>query len=297
MGQRHREPAWTEDQRQTAVPASRRPRPRRSSRTRTCRGRRRRRGPGSGRPARSARTPGRRRRSAHTRTRASPGPACRGRSARGSRRRRSPARPGAYRSSARRFRGAPAGAAPPSSTRRTRRRPSATSAGSRGGPSRRSTPARTTAGGRRRLERDQREAGEDLVAGVADVFEGVAEQPGQAAAVRVEVRERDVLGDPGIVEAQAGHVVVDGLVPGDDAPGDEMRNGRPADRLGHRRQREHRVRSDRIGLVDLAHPVALAEQDTATPGVPKWSISAPTKLSILSSTASTDALVTMRPFW
>ncbi len=95
---------------------------------------------------------------------------------------------------------------------------------------------------------------EDLAPVVAEVLEQVARVIGQPAPVGEEIRGGHVRVHPRVGEQEVRQHLLDGIVPADRA---ELLRERGsdhggADRLGHRRELEHRVGIDGLGLALLA---------------------------------------------
>nr|WP_251038887.1 hypothetical protein [Agromyces sp. ISL-38] len=76
-------------------------------------------------------------------------------------------------------------------------------------------------------------------------------------AVRVQVADRHMLGDPWVGEGEFRQVQCDRSVPVDDALGHLVRDDGRTDRLRHRRELEHGVGVDGLSAVDVAHTESL----------------------------------------
>ncbi len=102
---------------------------------------------------------------------------------------------------------------------------------------------------------------QNLLATEAQVFQPVAAVVGQAAAMAQQIAEPQLARDEGIVHPEAGVAIDHAVVPADASLADQGRQNGGRNGLGHRSELEDGVGIDAFGPADLAHPVALFEND------------------------------------
>ena len=116
-------------------------------------------------------------------------------------------------------------------------------------------------------ERGQRlvpQVSEDVGAVEVQVLQQVTGVVGQAAAVGEQVGQGHVAADPGALEGEPRVVRAHGVVPGDGLVPDRAGDHGRGQRLGHRRELEHRVRVHRRRLAHAAYAEP-PEVDDAVP--------------------------------
>jgi hypothetical protein len=95
----------------------------------------------------------------------------------------------------------------------------------------------------------------------SQIFEQIACVIGQAAAMRVEITDRDFVGNPRIVHRKIRIEIVDFRVPGNFAFADKFRYDGRADGFGQRCKLEHGICVYRFLRVDIPHAKARCVND------------------------------------
>ena len=96
----------------------------------------------------------------------------------------------------------------------------------------------------------------DVVAGVAQVAQIGADVVAQAGAVRGEVLDLEVLGDPGVVHFKVGEVLLHGVVPADESLVGQLRQHGRGEGFRHGADLEQGVRIHGRSRLETLHAVA-----------------------------------------
>src|SRR6185437_13124259 len=110
-----------------------------------------------------------------------------------------------------------------------------------------------------RIGRQVANAAQDFGAAVGRSIPEQVAAPAQAAAMGEEVADRDLAGDVGVVELEAGQVLRSVIVPVHAARVDHHRNGGGGEGLGIGADGEDGVGVDAVGPADVADAVASGE--------------------------------------